>query len=113
MDNRRQYPRFPFYEPVGYQKYRDLPLEGSIAGDISQTGLKLNVSEFIPLHSTLELQIQMPGQTQVIPTRAKVVWVREIPHQDNSWQVGLELVPDESASFAIRDYIGLRRLESA
>ena len=110
MENRRQHPRFSFNEPVGYQKLgEDSPVEGSVAEDISQTGLKLSVSEFIPLNTVLELQIQLPGQSQLLPARAKVVWVKEVPHQDDRWELGLQLIDGESFSSAVREYIGLHQ----
>ncbi len=111
MENRRQFVRVPFYEPVGYQRQEGSLLEGSLARDISREGLRLSVNEFIALNAILELQIQLPGQTQVITTRAKVVWIRETPYRDDNWQAGLQLVASEAFSSAIQDYIGLRRLE--
>ena len=111
MDNRRQFVRIPFYEAVGYQRLEQSSLEGSLAGDISQGGLKLSVNEFIPLETVLELQIRLPGQIQVIPARAKVVWIKELPYRDDSWEIGVQLAPNTPSLFAIRDYIGLRRFE--
>ncbi len=111
MENRRLAPRFSFNEPVGYQRGGGIP-EGSIAEDISQTGLKLSVSEFIPLNTTLELQIQLPGQEQLVCAHTKVVWVKEIPHRDDAWEIGLHLISGESFSEAIRQYVNLRNLES-
>ncbi|MBI3602183.1 MAG: PilZ domain-containing protein [Candidatus Omnitrophica bacterium] len=111
MENRRQFVRIPFYEPVGYQRQEASTLEGSLARDISQGGVKLRVNEFIALNTILELQIQLPGQIQLMKAHAKVVWARELPYRDDGWQVGLELIASESFSLAIRDYIGLRRFE--
>ncbi len=109
MQDRRQCERFPIYEPAGYQRKQELPIEGSIAEDISLTGLKLKVNEFIPQNSVIELQIHLPGLVQIIPARATVVWVKEIPYRDDSWELGLQLASNEPLSTAIRDYINLRR----
>ncbi len=111
MENRRQFVRIPFYEPVGYQKQEESCPEGSIARDISQGGLRLSVNNFIALNTILELQIQLPGQSQMITVHAKVIWIREIPYRDDSWQVGLQLMASELFLSAIRDYIGLRRFD--
>ncbi|MBF0489391.1 MAG: PilZ domain-containing protein [Candidatus Omnitrophica bacterium] len=112
MENKRKHPRSSFSEPVGYQRREDLPLEGSVAGDISQTGLKLSVNEFIPLNTILELQIQLPGQVQLVPAHAKVVWVREASHREDAWEIGLQLVSSENFSLAIREYVNRNRFES-
>jgi len=105
MENKRQFPRFSFNEPVGYQRGGSSSLEGSVAEDISQTGLKLSVSEFIPLNTVLDLQIQLPGQMRLVSARAKVVWIKETAHRDDAWEVGLQLVGSESFSSAIKDYV--------
>ena len=112
MLNRRQFRRFSFNEPVGYQKEKDYPMEGSLAEDISQSGLKLSVNEFVALNTVLELQIQLPGRIQLIPARAKVVWVQEMPFRDDVWEIGLELIPDSFSSSAIRNYVSLRGTEN-
>jgi hypothetical protein len=111
MEEKRRYPRFSFNEPVGYQK-EGQSLEGSLADDISQTGIKLSVSQFIPLNTELELQVQLPGQLGVIPAHGKVVWIREVPHRDDAWEVGLRIDQDEEFKLAIQEYITLYRLES-
>lgn len=108
MENKRQFPRFSFNEPVGYQRGGRSSFEGSVAEDISQTGLKLSVNEFIPLNTVLDLQIQLPGQMNLVPARAKVVWVKEVPHRDDAWEVGLQLIGSESFSEAIKDYVNYR-----
>ena len=112
MYNRRQHPRFSFNEPVGYCRGGDDPLAGSLADDISQTGLKLSVNEFIPLNTILELQIQLPGQEQLVSARTKVVWVKEMPHRDDAWEIGLQLISSDAFSSAISNYVNLRRPEA-
>ncbi len=114
MDNRRRYQRYPFYEPVSFQqKHLETPLEGSLSEDISLQGLKLNVNEFIPLNTVLELQIQIPGQVRMVFVNAKVVWVKESPKRIDGWQVGLELVDDKSSLSEIENYVRFLRFERA
>ena len=112
MENRRQYVRFPFSEPIGYQRYREGPLEGSVAKDLSISGLKLCVNEFIPLNTVLEVQINLPNQTAVIPARAKVVWVREISYRDDGWEIGLQLMLSESSLSTLREFVGIDQRDS-
>ena len=107
MDNRRKNIRFPFDEPIGYQRYENAPLEGSVGEDISLSGLKIRVNSFIPLNTVLDLHIHFPSQVQVTPARAKVVWVKEMPFRDDSWEMGLELVLSESSRTAFRNYVGI------
>lgn len=111
MENKRRYPRFSFSEPVGYQGDGRI-LEGSLAEDISQTGIKLSVSQFIPLNTLLELHIQLPNQVEVVAVQGKVVWIREIPYRDDAWEIGLHIQPNEAFSSAIQDYISLHQFGS-
>lgn len=112
MDNRRQYQRFPFYESVGFQRRDDAPAEGSLSEDISLKGVKLNVNEFIPLNTILELQIHIPGQARMVFVNAKVVWVRESPKRVDGWQVGLEINDNGSFLVDLENYIKYLRFES-
>ena len=112
MENKRRFPRFSFNEPVGYQRGEVSSLEGSVAEDISQTGLKLSVNEFIPLNTVLDLQIQLPGQMRLVSARAKVVWVNEVAHRDDAWEIGLQLIDGDSFSSAVKDYVHHHRYGS-
>ena len=110
-NNRRRYERFPFYESVAIQKKTDEAAEGSLSEDISQSGLKLNVNEFIPLNTVLELQIHFPGKVSLVNAQAKVVWVRESPKSIDAWQIGLEMIDQNSSLPDIENYIRLQRFK--
>jgi len=111
MENKRQFPRFRIDEPAMYQRYQDAPAVGSVAADISLGGVKLNVNEFIALNTVLNVNLHLPGQVQVVPARAVVVWVRERPYRDDCWEIGLQLLGDSLTSSTIRDYINRRRFD--
>ncbi len=112
MNDKRQHQRFPFSESVGYQKSEEMPLVGSLSEDISRMGLKLNVNEFIPVNTTLELQVHLPGQVQMAFMTAKVVWIREHAQRLEAWQVGLQLIDDGTLSSELENYIKFLRLEN-
>lgn len=114
MENRRQFIRAPFYEPVGYQRSEESAVEGAAAKNISQMGLKLSINEYIAENTVIGLQIRLPGQTRIIPASAQVVWIRQAPYRDDAWDVGVQFMdrPDASvgaseSTSAIQDYIGL------
>ena len=112
MENKRQHPRFSFNEPVGYQRQKDFPVEGSLAEDISHQGLRLRVNQFIPLNTVLELQVQLPGRVQLVSVRAKVVWVRMSYNCVDSWEIGLQMISNDPSMIAIRNYVNLRSAEA-
>jgi hypothetical protein len=111
MENKRRFQRFSMSEPVGYQQEGRSP-EGSLSEDISQAGIKLNVSQFIPLNTTLELRIQVPGHVGTVAVLGKVVWVKEVPYRDDAWEIGLELAPSPEFASAVEEYISFHRFES-
>jgi hypothetical protein len=111
MENKRKFPRFSLSEPVGYSREGQAP-EGSLSEDVSETGIKLTVSQFVPRNTLLELQIQLPGKVGVIPARAKVIWVKEVAYRDDAWEIGLQIEASPEYLSAVHDYISFYRFES-
>ena len=84
---RRQFPRVKHSEAVQYQS-KDLTLQGgSLASDISEGGIRLNVNGFIPLHTELALSIQLTTE-KIVECLARVVWVEKVPYAER-YQAGL------------------------
>ena len=109
MMNDRQYSRFSFKESVGYQ-IGEAPLTGSLSGDISEGGLRLNVHEFIPLNTIVRLQIHVSDPERVLAAQGRVVWVREVPQSDR-YDVGIEFVVDQDTGPVLRSYVSSRRFQ--
>ena len=107
-DNKRQYPRFSFPEPVSYQS-QELP-NGSLAGNISVGGLKLSVHEFVPLGTVLEVQIAFSNPIRVVNVKTKVVWVKEIAYSER-YELGLEFIRERATLEVIEEYVNARRFE--
>jgi len=80
--DKRQYPRFSFREPVGYQTTGEGLSFGALTDDISQGGVKIRVQEFIPLRTVLHMKIHMNDPARLVPVKGQVVWVREVPHSE-------------------------------
>ena len=108
--NNRQYPRFPFREAVAYQT-GDTPACGSLAGDISEGGVRLTVKEFIPLNTIVNLNIRLSDPARVVPAKGRVVWVREDPGGER-FDVGIQFVVEQGTDPAIRGYVASRRFTS-
>jgi len=89
--NKRQYPRFPFKEPVDYQMKEDGAGAGALADDISRGGVRIRVQKFLPLGSILQLKIHMSQPVRVFQVKGRVVWVRELPHSD-CYDIGIKFL---------------------
>jgi hypothetical protein len=92
--DQRQYPRFSFKEPVAFQAAEEAPSTGSLAGDISEGGVRIRVQEFIPLRTVLTLKIHLNNPVRTLPVKGEVVWVREVPHSE-VFDVGIRFLEVE------------------
>jgi hypothetical protein len=93
-DERRNCQRIKFAEPVQYQ-FKDPNLfGGSLACDISESGIRMNMNEYVALNTELTLHVQLP-KGKVIDCIGRVVWTRKLPFMDR-YQAGLELSGTEA-----------------
>jgi hypothetical protein len=101
--DKRTSPRFLFSEPVQYG-LPELTVSGSIAGNISLSGISLRVQSFVPVGSFLELQIHLgDSNPKVLLAKAQVVRVREL--SEEYYEIGLQFIKDEGCIRAIGKYI--------
>ena len=93
-NNKRQYARKEFREAIGYQSGFDAPTHGSLAGDISEGGVRIRVQEFIPLRTVLALKVHLNNPSRTVPVKGQVVWVREVP-QSEVYDIGIRFLEAE------------------
>ena len=110
VENKRADARFLFLNPVGYA-HPGVVVSGSVAGNISLSGISLRVQEFVPMGAILELQIRLGQSPKIIWTKAKVVRIREVLSED-CYAIGLKCVRDEECARAIGKFICACRSES-
>ena len=109
VDNKRNYPRFQFQEPVEYQRSYT-PTHGSVAGNISAGGIKLMAHEFVALGTVLEMQIHFANPPRNAIVKGKVVWVSELSFGER-YELGIKFISDNQPVEAIGQYINSRRFE--
>jgi hypothetical protein len=102
-ENKRVDPRFLFSEPVFYSAPQ-VSVNGSIAGNVSLSGMSLKVQGFVPVGAILELRLRLGQSPRIIWAKAKVVRTREVL-ADDCWEIGLKFVKDEEVIRAIGAYI--------
>jgi hypothetical protein len=106
-EDKRISPRFLFSEPVSYTQ-AEVIVNGSIAGNISLSGMSLRVQEFVPMGVVLELQIRLGQSPKVVWAKAQVVRVREVLSED-CYEIGLKFIKDEECIKAVGAYINTCR----
>jgi hypothetical protein len=109
-EDKRLSPRFLFSEPVAFT-LSEVIVNGSVAGNISLSGISLRVQGFVPMGSILELQLRFGQSPKVIWARAQVVRMREVLSED-CYEIGLKFIRDEECIKAIGKYINACRSES-
>jgi hypothetical protein len=109
-EDKRATPRSLYSEPVFFA-LPEVSVNGSIAGNISLSGISIKVQGFVPVGVILELQLRFGQSPKVIWTKAKVVRVRQVL-ADDCYEIGLKFVRDEEVTKAIGAFIYASRFES-
>ena len=94
---KRRYARLSYREAVQYHLGESGEGGGSVAQDISETGLRLQLDYFVPANARITLGIPL-GQTKgakVMTIHGRVAWVGRIRYSDR-YQVGLEFSLSDS-----------------
>jgi len=108
-EDKRGYARIPFSESVEYI-LPDVIINGSVAGNISLSGISLKVQQFVPMGTFLELQVRLGTSPEVVWVKAQVVRIREIS-SEGYYEIGLRFVKDEACIRAVGAYIHASRSE--
>ncbi len=103
--------RVPFNEAVAYGQGEDSLFNGSLAADLSQSGVRIRVQQFVPLNTIVHLKLHLKNPDRAVPVRGQVVWVREVPHSE-SYDVGIQFLEEEHRPADIGKYISARRFEA-
>jgi len=91
----RKYPRVPFKQGVKCQLRGEDVGFGEAAQDLSEGGIRIRTSVFIPIGQEVSLGIQFDQADDVIEITGKVVWVRFNPYSE-VYQIGVEFA-DQAA----------------
>lgn len=85
----RRFIRTRYNQPVHLKTALGGEALGAAGCDLSQGGIKLYVSEFIPVGTELGIELQFGPQHQVTEICGIVRWISEMPGGDR-YQIGLE-----------------------
>jgi len=101
----RRFPRVAFRRSVRFRPEEDVLYSSYLAKDISQSGLRFNSGNFIPVGGQVKLQIKLGQEDRVLDVLGKVVWVKYVPSFD-MYQMGVVFEGDASyAQWNIARYV--------
>ncbi|OGX08873.1 MAG: hypothetical protein A2Y03_10845 [Omnitrophica WOR_2 bacterium GWF2_38_59] len=88
VQEKRSFQRVACRNVVKFKIKDSLESGGCLARDISDGGIKINLNEFVPLHSEVNLEVQLATQ-RIVDCVARIVWIEKMPFMDR-YQAGLE-----------------------
>ncbi|MBN1869872.1 MAG: PilZ domain-containing protein [Candidatus Omnitrophica bacterium] len=94
VDEKRSFHRFHRAQPVRLQFKDPGQSGGSLSCDLSERGVRLHLSDFVPLNTELTLFIQLADES-VVECPCRVAWVEKNRFSDR-YQAGLEFVETDS-----------------
>lgn len=90
---KRRHPRLNSRIPMSYRKLEtdNAEFKGSLMQDISESGTRMTINEFLPLNSKLSLQIHLTSGRDSVQGACRVAWVRKAAFNEQ-YHVGVEFV---------------------
>jgi len=85
---KRIFKRIRFNEAVHFEHTNAFHFGGTLANDLSEGGLRINFSDFVPLGTELSLQITLTND-RVVDLKGHVVWVEKKRFSDQ-YEAGIE-----------------------
>lgn len=90
-EERRRWRRLRSHLPVRYQDLRTQRFVETLSKDISVGGVQCLTHEFLPTARELLVEISLYRGTPELKARARVAWIRQVPHADQ-YCMGLEFL---------------------
>ena len=94
VDERRNFHRFHRTQAVQLQFKDPSQFGGSLSCDLSEGGIRVHLSDFIPLNTEVALQIKLADES-LVECPCRVAWVEKNRFSDR-YQAGLEFVESDS-----------------
>ncbi len=87
---KRNFRRARFSESVNFSVKGHHLAGGCVAKDLSEGGLRINLAEFLPVHSEVSLLIRLSSR-MTLECNGRVIWIEKSPHMDR-FEAGLEFL---------------------
>ena len=84
----RQFPRVPLHAPLHFQIKTTSKFGSTVSRDISEGGIRFLSDDFIPVGTSMILEINLGNIPKYINAVAEAVWEQKIPHSER-YQLGL------------------------
>ncbi|MBF0330601.1 MAG: PilZ domain-containing protein [Candidatus Omnitrophica bacterium] len=89
----RRFKRVAFHRPIKVKCSGQDVYAGHLTQDISQGGVRVITSDFVPVNSVVTVQVQLKDREKIMELHARVAWVRATAFGE-TYQLGLEFFGD-------------------
>lgn len=99
--DRRRFNRLERHLPLQFRNIeKNSPeMSGSLTRDISGGGIRFVSSDFLPVQTSVGMQLSLESNLHTLPATARVVWVQKLPYNEN-FMIGLEFLNIENENRA-------------
>lgn len=99
--DRRRFNRLERHLPLQFRNIeKNRPeMSGSLTRDISGGGIRFVSNDFLPVQTSVGLQLSLESNLHTLPATARVVWVQKLPYNEN-FMIGLEFLNIENENRA-------------
>ena len=101
---KRRHSREKMMAEIYYKTEKNQWIGGCLAKDVSESGVCIQIKEYFPIGTVLDLQFNLPLSLTSFYVKGKIVRVAKIPDID-IWEVGLEMLTDINYAELVRKYI--------
>lgn len=102
---KREFARIYKQAAISYSLLPSHKAQRKITADLSAGGLRFISDFFLPLHSSVKLEINLPQAQKPINAIAEVMWIKSV-FGDERYEVGVKFLQiDNDAAELIRKYL--------
>lgn len=104
----RQFPRVPLHGPLHFQVKTTSKFGSTVSRDISEGGIRFLSDDFVPVGTSMILEVNLDNSPKYINAVADVVWSQKVPHSER-YQLGLRFSEINEAYYQdICEYVRFR-----
>ncbi|MFC1594498.1 PilZ domain-containing protein [Candidatus Omnitrophota bacterium] len=112
VENRREFKREETRVPIRFEMKSSREFGAALTRDISEGGVRITFDGFFPLHTQLQLAINLSDIARTISALGVVAWSRVLPYSGRH-QLGIQFLEmDEWHKKELSEYLGEKRFKA-
>jgi len=102
MNERRNFLRIPLNVPIKFRRAGFIQGEKNLSKDLSVSGVRFLSQEFVPVNTTIKVELNTTDNSEPIQFMARIMWIRS--YDDEVYEIGAEIceISKESADSLVK-----------